>query len=103
MYAPAKAHYFRGEYDESLEDFEKVWANRPGYWLNDLNAAYLYSSWENRTQQRKRWRNFLGRNEINTVEDADAFYRIFHFPEDFIDKMVKALKQAGLPSREDGS
>ena len=100
-YAPAKAHYLRGEYDESLEDFERVWSDRPGYWLNDLNAAYLYASWGKQNEAEKAAARLLGKKPDYTVEDAEAFYRIFSFRDDFIDKMVAALKQAGLPSRDD--
>ena len=36
-----------------------------------------------------------------SVEDAADFYRRLRFQESYIEKMVKALKKAGLPSRGD--
>jgi hypothetical protein len=35
------------------------------------------------------------------VEDAAEFYRKLQFEEAYIDKMVRALRKAGLPSRAD--
>jgi class 3 adenylate cyclase/TolB-like protein/cytochrome c-type biogenesis protein CcmH/NrfG len=100
-YALAKAHYYRGEYAEALEDFEPIWAAWPGYWVNDLNRAYLYADWGKQEKAGKAAAALMEQLPEFVVEDAADFYRRLRFQEAYIDKMVRALKNAGLPSRGD--
>ncbi len=100
-YALAKAHYYRGEYAESLKDFQPIWAAWPGYWINDLNRAYLYADWGKQAEAEKAAAALMKQRPDFVVEDAADFYRRLRFQESYIDKMVKALKKAGLPSRGD--
>ena len=100
-YALAKAHYYRGEYAEALEDFQPIWAAYPGYWVNDLNRAYLYADWGKQAEAEKAAAALMEQLPDFVVEDAAEFYRKLRFQESYIDKMVRALKKAGLPSRGD--
>jgi class 3 adenylate cyclase/TolB-like protein/tetratricopeptide (TPR) repeat protein len=100
-YALAKAHYDRGEYAEALEDFQPIWAAWPGYWVNDLNRAYLYADWGKQEEAGKAAAALMEQLPDFVVEDAADFYRRLRFQEAYIDKMVRALKKAGLPSRGD--
>jgi len=100
-YALAKAHYYRGEYAEALKDFQPIWAAWPGYWVNDLNRAYLYADWGKQEEAEKAAAALLEQMPDFVVEDAADFYRRLGFQESYIDKMVRALKKAGLPSRGD--
>jgi adenylate cyclase len=100
-YALAKAHYYRGEYAESLKDFQPIWAAYPGYWINDLNRAYLYADWGKQAEAEKAAAALMEQLPDFVVEDAAEFYRRLRFQESYIDKMVRALKKAGLPSRGD--
>jgi tetratricopeptide (TPR) repeat protein len=97
----AKAHYYRGEYAEALEDFQLVWAAYDGYWVNDLNRAYLYADWGKQEEAEKAAAALMKQLPDFVVEDAADFYRRLGFQETYIDKMVRALKKAGLPSRGD--
>jgi len=100
-YGLAKAHYYRGEYAEALEDFQHVWAAYDGYWVNDLNRAYLYADWGKQEEAEKAAAALMKELPDFVVEDAADFYRRLGFQETYIDKMVRALKKAGLPSRGD--
>ena len=100
-YGLAKAHYYRGEYAEALEDFQHVWAAYDGYWVNDLNRAYLYADWGKQEEAEKAAAALMKQLPDFVVEDAADFYRRLGFQETYIDKMVRALKKAGLPSRAD--
>ena len=102
-YALSKAHYERGEYAEALEDFQPTWTAYPGYWINDLNRAYLYADWGKQEKAEAAAAALLEQLPDFVVEDAADFYRKLRFQESYIDKMVAALKKAGLPSREDGT
>jgi len=101
QYALAKAHYYRGEYAEALKDFQPIWAALPGYWVNDLNRAYLYADWGKQEEAEKAAAALLKQMPDFVVEDAADFYRRLGFQETYIDKMVRALKKAGLPTRGD--
>lgn len=100
-YALAKAHYYRGEYAEALEDFQPIWAAYDGYWVNDLNRAYLYADWGKEEEAEKAAAALMEQLPDFVVEDAADFYRRLRFQDAYIDKMVRALKKAGLPSRGD--
>jgi class 3 adenylate cyclase/TolB-like protein len=100
-YALAKAHYYRGEYAEALEDFQPIWAAYDGYWVNDLNRAYLYADWGKQEEAGKAAAALMEQLPDFVVEDAADFYRRLRFQDAYIDKMVRALKKAGLPSRGD--
>jgi len=101
QYALAKAHYYRGEYAEALRDFQPIWAALPGYWVNDLNRAYLYADWGKQEEAEKAAAALLKQMPDFVVEDAADFYRRLGFQETYIDKMVRALKKASLPTRGD--
>ncbi len=100
-YALAKAHYYRGEYAEALEDFQPIWAAYDGYWVNDLNRAYLYADWGKQEEAEKGAAALMEQLPDFVVEDAADFYRRLRFQESYIDKMVRALRKVGLPSRGD--
>jgi len=100
-YGLAKAHYYRGEYAEALADFQHLWAAWDGYWVNDLNRAYLYADWGKQEEAEKAAAALMKQLPDFVVEDAADFYRRLQFQETYIDKMVRALKKAGLPSRAD--
>ncbi len=101
QYGLAKAHYYRGEYAEALEDFQHVWAAYDGYWVNDLNRAYLYADWGKQEEAETAAAALMKQLPDFVVDDAVDFYRRLGFQEAYIDKMVRALKKAGLPSRAD--
>lgn len=98
-YALAKAHYVRGEYAEALDDFQPIWAAYPGYWINDLNRAYLYADWGKQAEAEKAATALLEQLPDFVVEDAAEFYSKLRFQESYINRMLNALKKAGLPSR----
>ncbi len=100
-YGLAKAHYLAGEYAEALEDFQHIWTAWDGYWINDLNRAYLYADWGKQEEAEMAAAALMNQLPDFVIEDAVDFYRLLRFQDSYIEKMVLALKKAGLPSRGD--
>ena len=100
---PAKWHFVKGEYAEAAAEFQPGWDAYPQYWLNDLQKAYIYAAWGKQDAAEAAVAELLKKKPGYTIEDSVEFYTTYQFEQSFIDKMVKYLKQAGLPSRKDQS
>lgn len=98
---PAKWHFVKGEYAEAAAEFQPGWDAYPQYWLNDFQKAYIYAAWGKQDEAEAAVAELLEKKPRYTIEDSVEFYKVWQFEQSFIDKMVAALKKAGLPSRED--
>ncbi len=94
LFAPAKRHFFRGDYEAALQGFMKAYNERN--WLSHLQLAYTLP--------------YLGRlDEANrevakvsqmfpgmTRATARKFYSNFCFEEQYLQAMDKGLEMAGM-------
>jgi TolB-like protein len=94
-FGPAKRHFWRGEYQQALEDM--LHAYFEGLWLSHLDQAYtlpflnrIDDAREQVAKLQKVWPGF-------TISEANSFYRMYCFPPEFIERMNGGLRQAGLP------
>ena len=98
--APAKLHLLNGEYADAIDELRPAWEAYPSFWLNDLQAAYIYGAWGKTEEAEKAAASLLEKRPNFVIEDAVDFYRIYQFEESFIEMMVRELKKTGLPSRD---
>ena len=98
---PAKWHFVKDEIAEAVQEFQPSWDAYPQYWLTDYQKAYIYAAWGKQDEAEAAVAELLKKKPGYTIEDAVEFYEVWQFEQSFIDKMVKFLKQAGLPSRGD--
>jgi len=101
LFAPAKRHYIRGEYQQALELFQQAFNERN--WLSHLQLSYtlpyLGRMKEAQTAVSRLQYVFPG----VTIEVALQLYKNYCFPDDYLRKMKQGLKMAGLPERGDSS
>ena len=69
--------------------------------MSDLNRAHFYADLGKQEEAEKAAAALMEKLPDFVVEDAADFYRRLQFEDAYIDKMVQALKKAGLPSRGD--
>jgi len=94
-YGPAKRHWWRGEYQQALEDFRHAYLD--GFWLSHLEAAYTLPFLGRLDDAKIEVTKLLKLRPDFTIREADAFYRMYCFSPEYIEKMNDALRQAGLP------
>jgi TolB-like protein len=94
-YGPAKRHWWRGEYQQALEDFRHAYLE--GFWLSHLDAAYTLPFLGRLDDAKTEVTKLLKLRPDFTIREADAFYRMYCFSPEYIEKMNDALRQAGLP------
>lgn len=94
-YAPAKRHWWRGEYQQSVEDFRHAYLE--GFWLSHLDQAYALPFLGRIDEAKAEVAKLLKLRPDFTIREADSFYRMYCFSPEYIEKMNGALRQAGLP------
>jgi TolB-like protein len=94
-FGPAKRHWWRGEYQLALGDFRHAYIE--GWWLSHLDQAYTLPFLGRLDDAKVQVAKLLKLRPDFTIREADAFYRMFCFQPDYIERMNGALRQAGLP------
>ena len=100
-FAPAKGHWFRGEYQEAYDDFQHSYLE--GFWLSHLDLAYTLPFLGRIDEAKSHVATLLKMYPSMSVAEADAQYRLFCFEPAFREKMARALRQAGLPEGDASS
>jgi len=97
LFAEAKNHYAKGDYEKALESFRKAYNERN--WLSHLQMAYTLPHLD-RTDEAIEERKALERLYPGvTIENVLQFYKTYCFDNSFLEKIKWALSAAGLPSR----
>jgi class 3 adenylate cyclase/TolB-like protein/tetratricopeptide (TPR) repeat protein len=99
--APAKRHWFRGEYQEAYDAFQHSY--QEWFWLSHLDLAYTLPFLGRIDEAKAHVATLLKMDPTMTIAEADAFYRLFCFEPAFREKMARALRQAGLPEGDGSS
>ena len=93
--APAKRHWFRGEYPEAYDAFQRSYVE--SFWLSHLDLAYTLPFLGRIDEAKQHVAALLKMYPTMTIREADAFYKLVCFDSAFREKMVGALRKAGLP------
>jgi tetratricopeptide (TPR) repeat protein len=96
--APAKRHWFRGEYQEAYDAFQHSYVE--WFWLSHLDLAYTLPFLGRIDEAKAHVATLLKMYPTMSVAEADAFYRLHCFEPAFREKMARGLRQAGLPEGE---
>lgn len=91
----AKDHYRKGEYAEALEIFRHAYTE--SNWLDHLHLVYTLPHLGRVDEARAEIPMLLKLKPAISVRTADHFYKIWCFDADFRNRMVTALRLAGLP------
>jgi adenylate cyclase len=94
----AKRAWFRGEYQEAYEGFQRAYIE--SFWLSHLDLAYTLPFLGRIDEAKQHVAALLKMYPTMTIREADAFYKLACFDAAYRDKMVGALRQAGLPEGE---
>jgi tetratricopeptide (TPR) repeat protein len=97
--APAKRHWFRGEYQKAYDAFQHSYLE--WLWLSHLDLAYTLPFLGRIDEAKAHVATLLKMHPTMTIAEADAIYgRLFCFEPAFREKMARALRQAGLREGE---
>ena len=91
----AKRAWFRGEYQEAYEDFQRAYIEL--FWLSHLDLAYTLPFLGRVDEAKQHVAALLKMHPTMTIREADAFYKLVCFDAAYRQKMAGALRQAGLP------
>jgi adenylate cyclase len=91
----AKRAWLRGEYQEAYEAFQHGYFE--SFWLSHLDLAYTLPFLGRIDEAKQHVSALLKIYPTMTIREADAFYKLVCFEPAFREKMVGALRQAGLP------
>lgn len=91
----AKRAWFRGDYPEAYEAFQRAYIE--SFWLSHLDLAYTLPFLGRVDEAKQHVAALLKMHPTMTIREADAFYKLICFDPAFREKMVGALRQAGLP------
>ena len=91
----AKRHWFRGEYPEAYEAFQRAYSE--SFWLSHLDLAYTLPFLGRADEAKAQVAALLKMYPTMTIREADAFYKLVCFDAAYREKMAGALRQAGLP------
>jgi tetratricopeptide (TPR) repeat protein len=91
----AKQAWFRGEYQEAYEDFQRAYIE--SFWLSHLDLAYTLPFLGRVDEAKQHVAELLKMYPTMTIREADAFYKLVCFDPAYREKMAGALRQAGLP------
>jgi tetratricopeptide (TPR) repeat protein len=89
----AKRAWFRGEYQEAYDAFQRGY--NESFWLSHLDLAYTLPFLGRVDEARQHVAALL--RMVPTIHEADAFYKLVCFDTAYREKMAGALRQAGLP------
>jgi adenylate cyclase len=91
----AKRAWFRGDYPEAYEAFQRAYIE--SFWLSHLDLAYTLPFLGRIDEARQHVAALLKMYPTMTIREADAFYKLVCFDPAYREKMAGALRQAGLP------
>ena len=91
----AKRAWFRGEYQEAYEAFQRAYIE--SLWLSHLDLAYTLPFLGRVDEAKQHVAALLKMYPTMTIREADAFYKLVCFDAAYREKMAGALRQAGLP------
>jgi adenylate cyclase len=91
----AKRGWFRGEYQQAYEDFQRAYIE--SFWLSHLDLAYTLPFLGRIDEAKQHVAAPLKMYPTMTIREADAFYKLVCFDAPYREKMAGALRQAGLP------
>jgi len=94
-WAKAKRAWFRGEYQEAYEAFQRAYIE--SLWLSHLDLAYTLPFLGRVDEAKQHVAALLKMYPTMTIREADAFYKLACFDAAYREKMAGALRQAGLP------
>ena len=94
-WAKAKRAWFRGEYQEAYEAFQRAYIK--SFWLSHLDLAYTLPFLGRVDEAKQHVAALLKMYPTMTIREADAFYKLACFDAAYREKMAGALRQAGLP------
>ena len=94
-WAKAKRAWFRGEYQEAYEAFQRAYIE--SFWLSHLDLAYTLPFLGRIDEAKQHVAALLKMYPTMTIREADAFYKLVCFDAAYREKMVGALRQGGLP------
>jgi adenylate cyclase len=94
-WAKAKRAWFRGEYPEAYEAFQRAYIE--SFWLSHLDLAYTLPFLGRVDEAKQHVAALLKMYPTMTIREADAFYKLSCLDAAYREKMVGALRQAGLP------
>ena len=91
----AKRAWFRGDYPEAYEAFQRAYIEL--FWLSHLDLAYTLPFLGRVDEAKQHVAALLKMYPTMTIREADAFYKLVCFDAAYREKMAGALRQAGLP------
>jgi adenylate cyclase len=91
----AKRAWFRGDYPEAYEAFQRAYIE--SFWLSHLDLAYTLPFLGRIDEAKQHVAALLKMYPTMTIREADAFYKLVCFDAAYRQKMAGALRQAGLP------
>jgi TolB-like protein len=91
----AKRAWFRGDYPEAYEAFQRAYIE--SFWLSHLDLAYTLPFLGRVNEAKQHVAELLKMYPTMTIREADAFYKLVCFDPAYREKMAGALRQAGLP------
>ncbi|UPK40602.1 adenylate/guanylate cyclase domain-containing protein [Bradyrhizobium sp. 186] len=95
----AKDYYRKGEYAKALEVFQRSYAEQN--WLDHLHLVYTLPHLGRVDEARAQVPSLMKLKPDISVREADRYYTMWCFDADFRDRMVRALRLAGLREEAD--
>lgn len=95
----AKDHYRKGEYAKALEVFQRSYAEQN--WIDHLHLVYTLPYLGRVDEARAQVLSLIKLKPDISVREADRYYTVWCFDADFRDRMVRALRLAGLREEAD--
>ena len=100
-WASAEDHYRKGEYGEALEVFRRSYTE--SNWLDHLHIVYTLPYLGRTDEARAQIPALLKLNPKISLREADGFHKMFCFDADYRERVVTALRLAGLLEEGDES
>jgi adenylate cyclase len=91
----AKRAWFRGDYPEAYEDFQRAYIE--SFWLSHLDLAYTLPFLDRIEEAKQHVAALLKMYPTMTIREAGGFYKLVCFDAAYREKMAGALRKAGLP------
>jgi len=99
-WAIAKRAWARCEYDIAFDAFRQSYVEQ--FWLSHLHMAYTLPFLGNVEKARSHVASLLKMRPGFTIDEADAYYKMWCFDSSYREKMRDALRIAGLPVESNG-
>jgi len=98
-WAVGKDQYRKGEYEKALEYFRRAYVEQN--WLDHLHLAFTLPYVGRIDEARAEIPILMKLKPSISVQEADRYYTMWCFDQDFREKMRKALRLAGLREERD--